>query len=65
MSESTENIRLQLKRGEKGSFDIKNCSAVLAYGEPFWDLDNKNLYILVNYTALYPAHVFLKKLERR
>ena len=45
MSESTENIRLQLKRGEKGSFDIKNCSAVLAYGEPFWDLDNKNLYI--------------------
>ena len=46
MSESTENIRLQLKRGEKGSFDIKNCSAVLAYGEPFWDLDNKNLYIV-------------------
>ena len=45
MSEATENIRLQLKRGEKGSFDIKNCSAVLAYGEPFWDLDNKNLYI--------------------
>ena len=45
MSESTENIKLQLKRGEKGSFDIKNCSAVLAYGEPFWDLDNKNLYI--------------------
>ena len=45
MSETTENIRLQLKRGEKGSFDIKNCSAVLAYGEPFWDLDNKNLYI--------------------
>ena len=45
MSESTENIRLQLKRGEKGSFDIKNCSAVLAYGEPLWDLDNKNLYI--------------------
>lgn len=45
MSEATENIKLQLKRGEKGSFDIKNCSAVLAYGEPFWDLDNKNLYI--------------------
>lgn len=45
MSESAENIKLQLKRGEKGSFDIKNCSAVLAYGEPFWDLDNKNLYI--------------------
>ena len=45
MSETTENIKLQLKRGEKGSFDIKNCSAVLAYGEPFWDLDNKNLYI--------------------
>ena len=45
MSEATENIRLQLKRGEKGSFDIKNCAAVLAYGEPFWDLDNKNLYI--------------------
>ena len=45
MTEATENIRLQLKRGEKGSFDIKNCSAVLAYGEPFWDLDNKNLYI--------------------
>ena len=45
MNEATENIRLQLKRGEKGSFDIKNCSAVLAYGEPFWDLDNKNLYI--------------------
>lgn len=45
MSEATKNIKLQLKRGEKGSFDIKNCSAVLAYGEPFWDLDNKNLYI--------------------
>lgn len=45
MSETTENIKLQLKRGEKGSFDIKNCSAVLAYGEPFWDMDNKNLYI--------------------
>ena len=37
---------------EAFTYAIKNCH-------------NKNLYILVNYTALYPAHVFLKKLERR
>ncbi len=46
MSETTENIKLQLKRGEKGSFDIKNCSAVLAYGEPF-GIRTIKIYILV------------------
>lgn len=58
-----KDMQLRLKYVDIDSKAIEDFEEAFTYA--IKNCHNKNLYILVNYTALYPAHVFLKKLERR
>lgn len=56
-----KDMQLRLKYVDIPSIAIADYQT--AFKTAIANAQNKNLYILVNYTALYPAHVFLTKLQ--